>query len=89
MRLETLLILNFHPHLRVKSQENILFRINTELHVESSVLFASVNEIQKQIVSVFIVQFIGSVEQLEEVAKLLESRGVAYEEVESYESRSA
>ena len=52
-------------------------------------LFASVNEIQKQIVSVFIVQFIGSVEQLEEVAKLLESRGVAYEEVESYESRSA
>jgi D-methionine transport system ATP-binding protein len=71
------------------AKENILFRINTELHVESSVLFASVNEIQKQIVSVFIVQFIGSVEQLEEVAKLLESRGVAYEEVESYESRSA
>ena len=69
--------------------ENILFRINTELHVETSVLFASVNEIQKQIVSVFIVQFIGHPEALEQAAALLKSRGIAYEEVEPYESGRA
>ncbi|MBR2214820.1 MAG: ATP-binding cassette domain-containing protein [Selenomonadaceae bacterium] len=63
------------------TQENLLFKLNTALQVETSVLFASVTELQGEILGIFIVQLIASPEKLTEATEYIASRGIKWQEV--------
>ena len=63
------------------AKENLLYQINTKIRVETSVLFASVTEIRQDVLGIFIVQFLGSEEKLEDAVAYIESQGVQWQEV--------
>ncbi len=63
------------------ARENILYQINRTYKLETSVLFASVNELQKTILGIFIVQFIGTDTEIEKAAAYIQSRGIQWQEV--------
>ena len=60
--------------------EPLLYRISAEYHMENSILFATVCELQGIVFSVMIVQVFGSREKVDEVQKFIEDSGV-YAEV--------
>lgn len=64
------------------ARENLLYRLNTSIGLESSVLFASVTELQQEILGIFIVQLIGSEEKLAAATAYIESQGVKWQEVD-------
>lgn len=63
------------------TRENLLYNLNTRLGLETSVLFASVTEIQHEVLGIFIVQFFGPEERLKQAAAYMKSRGVKWQEV--------
>lgn len=54
----------------------LLYRISAEYHMENSILFATVCELQGIVFSVMIVQVFGSREKVDEVQKFIEDSGV-------------
>lgn len=57
----------------------LLYRISAEYHMENSILFATVCELQGIVFSVMIVQVFGSGEKVDEVQKFIEDSGVYVE----------
>ncbi len=57
----------------------LLYRISAEYHVENSILFATVCQLQGIVFSVMIVQVFGSEEKVDEVQKFIEDSGVRAE----------
>ncbi|MGL6219117.1 MAG: methionine ABC transporter ATP-binding protein [Lacrimispora sphenoides] len=69
---------------RLRFQGNIagkplLYRISAEYHMENSILFATVCELQGVVFSIMIVQVFGSVQRLDEVQQFIENSGVYVE----------
>lgn len=69
---------------RLRFQGNIagkplLYRISAEYHLENSILFATVCELQGVVFSVMIVQVFGSAQRLDEVQQFIEDSGVYVE----------
>ena len=69
---------------RLRFQGNIagkplLYRISAEYHMENSILFATVCELQGVVFSVMIVQVFGSAQRLDEVQQFIEDSGVYVE----------
>ena len=63
------------------AKESLLYQIHRKFPVESSVLFASVSEIEKTILGIFIVDFVGEEDALLAVQAYIEEQGVFFEEV--------
>ena len=63
------------------TRENLLYSLNIRLGLETSVLFASVTEIQREVLGIFIIQIFGPEKQLQEAAAYMQSRGVKWQEV--------
>ena len=63
------------------AKENVLYQVNRRFQVETSVLFASVSEIEKTVFGIFIVQFIGAEEELKRVEAYISGQGVLLQEV--------
>ena len=63
------------------TRENLLYSLNTRLGLETSVLFASVTEIQREVLGIFIIQVFGPEKRLQEAAAYMQSRGVKWQEV--------
>lgn len=57
----------------------LLYRISTEFHIENSILFATVCELQETVISIMIVQMFGQKQKLDEVQKFIEDSGVYIE----------
>ncbi len=74
----TILRMNF---LGSNTTNNVLYHINKTLHVESSVLFANVTELQHTVLGIFIVQFIGDDEAIGQVKEYLMTQSVEWQEV--------
>ena len=64
-----------------QAKGNLLYRIQREFSVETSVLFASVSEIEEQVLGIFIVQFIGEDAELARVEDYIHAEGVEWQEV--------
>ncbi len=64
-----------------QAKGNLLYRIQREFSVETSVLFASVSEIEEQVLGIFIVQFIGEDAELARVEDYIHAQGVEWQEV--------
>ena len=64
-----------------QAKGNLLYRIQRDFAVETSVLFASVNEIEETILGIFIVQFIGADEELARVEEYIHEQGVEWQGV--------
>ena len=64
-----------------QAKGNLLYRIQREFSVETSVLFASVSEIEEQVLGIFIVQFIGEDAELARVEEYIHAQGVEWQEV--------
>lgn len=63
------------------TKENLLYKMNTDLKVETGVLFASVTELQGKILGIFIIQIFGVEEKLKEAVDYIASFGVTSQEV--------
>ena len=74
----TILRMNF---LGSNTTDNVLYQINKTINVESSVLFATVTELQHTVLGIFIVQFIGDDADIAQVKEYLISQGVEWQEV--------
>lgn len=74
----TILSMNF---LGSNTTDNVLYQINKTINVESSVLFATVTELQHTVLGIFIVQFIGDDADIAQVKEYLISQGVEWQEV--------
>ncbi len=57
----------------------LLYQISTEYHMENSILFATVCELQSVVFSIMIVQVFGSKQKLDEVQKFIEDSKVQVE----------
>lgn len=57
----------------------LLYRISTEFHMENSILFATVCELQGVVFSIMIVQVFGSKQKLDEIQKFIEDSRVQVE----------
>ncbi|WP_333650362.1 methionine ABC transporter ATP-binding protein [Lacrimispora sp.] len=57
----------------------LLYRISTEFHMENSILFATVCELQGVVFSIMIVQVFGSKQKLDEIQKFIEDSSVQVE----------
>lgn len=57
----------------------LLYRISTEFHMENSILFATVCELQGVVFSIMIVQVFGSKQKLDEIQKFIEDTSVQVE----------
>lgn len=74
-------ILKMH-FLGSNTTDNVLHHINKIYDLETSVLFATVTELEHTVLGVFIVQFIGNDLEVGKVKEYLLSQGVDWEEVE-------
>ena len=62
-------------------RENVLYRINKDFAVETNVLFASVNELQRTVLGIFVLQVIGSDAAIEQVVNYIRERQISWWEV--------
>lgn len=61
--------------------DNVLYRINKDFNVETKVLFASVNELQQTVLGIFIMQIIGSDEDIGKVIAYIGNHRLGWREV--------
>ena len=61
--------------------DNVLYRINKDFNVETKVLFASVNELQQTVLGIFIMQIIGSDEDIGKVIAYIANHRLGWREV--------
>lgn len=65
-----------------KNESSVLYRVNKEFDVETNILFASFNELQHEVLGIFIIQVIGSDEKIKEVKAYLNNQELGLQEVE-------
>lgn len=73
-----ILRLNF---LGSNTKDNILYKITKNYEVETNVLFASVNELQDSVLGIFIVQVLGTNEEIAKVTSYLDNEKINWQEV--------
>lgn len=61
--------------------DNVLYHINKDFNVETKVLFASVNELQQTVLGIFIMQIIGSDEDIQKVIDYVQQHRLSWREV--------
>lgn len=61
--------------------DNVLYHINKTYNLETSVLFATVTELEHTVLGIFIVQFIGNADEVGKVKDYLLSQGIEWQEV--------
>lgn len=64
-----------------KATDNVLYEINQTFDVQTNVLFASVNELQKKVLGIFIIQIIGTDTAIQHVMDYIDSKGLQWQEV--------
>lgn len=64
-----------------KATDNVLYEINQTFDVQTNVLFASVNELQKNVLGIFIIQIIGTDTAIQHVMDYIDSKGLQWQEV--------
>ena len=64
-----------------KAKDNVLYHINRFLEVETSVMFASVTELQKTVLGIFVIQVMGKAEDFTKVTNYLDEQQLPWEEV--------
>ncbi len=64
-----------------KATDNVLYEINRTFDVQTNVLFASVNELQKNVLGIFILQIIGTDTAIQHVMDYIDSKGLQWQEV--------
>ena len=64
-----------------KAKDNVLYHINRFLEIETSVMFASVTELQKTVLGVFVIQVVGEAENFTKVTNYLDEQQLPWEEV--------
>lgn len=65
-----------------KNESSVLYRVNKKFEIETNILFASFNELQQQVLGIFIIQVIGSNEDIEEVKEYFIKQELGLQEVE-------
>ena len=65
-----------------KATDNVLYEINQTFDVQTNVLFASVNELQKNVLGIFILQIIGTDTAIQHVMDYIDNKGLQWQEVE-------
>ena len=63
------------------AKQSTLYYINTHFNVETNVLFASVTQLQQTVLGIFIVQMVGSPEDIQQVISYIETKDVQWQEV--------
>jgi D-methionine transport system ATP-binding protein len=63
------------------TRENTLYHINMTYEIQTNILFASVNELQKTILGIFVVQFIGTASEIGAATGYLDEHHIQWEEV--------
>ena len=61
--------------------DNVLYHINKTFDLETSVLFATVTELEHTVLGIFIVQFIGDDFEVGKVKEYLVAQGIEWQEV--------
>ncbi len=61
--------------------DNVLYEINQTFDVQTNVLFASVNELQKNVLGIFILQIIGTDTAIQHVMDYIDNKGLQWQEV--------
>ncbi len=64
-----------------KATDNVLYEINQTFDVQTNVLFASVNELQKNVLGIFILQIIGTDTAIQHVMDYIDDKGLQWQEV--------
>ena len=64
-----------------KATDNVLYEINQTFDVQTNVLFASVNELQKNVLGIFILQIIGTDTAIQHVMDYIDNKGWQWQEV--------
>lgn len=64
-----------------KAKDNVLYHINRFLEIETSVMFASVTELQKTVLGIFVIQVVGKAEDFTKVTNYLDEQQLPWEEV--------
>lgn len=64
-----------------KATDNVLYEINQTFDVQTNVLFASVNELQKNVLGIFILQIIGTDTAIQHVMDYIGNKGLQWQEV--------
>ena len=64
-----------------KATDNVLYEMNQTFDVQTNVLFASVNELQKQVLGIFILQIIGTDTAIQHVMDYIDNKGLQWQEV--------
>ena len=64
-----------------KATDNVLYEINQTFDVQTNVLFASVNELQKNVLGIFILQIIGTDTAIQHVMDYIDNKGLPWQEV--------
>ena len=64
-----------------KAKDNVLYHINRFLEIETSVMFASVTELQKTVLGIFVIQVVGEAENFTKVTNYLDEQQLPWEEV--------
>ncbi|WP_196590113.1 methionine ABC transporter ATP-binding protein [Pectinatus frisingensis] len=63
------------------AQNNILYHVNKNYSAETNILFASVNELQKTVLGIFIVQIIGDDLEIKKITDYISSHQIQWQEV--------
>lgn len=64
-----------------KATDNVLYEINQTFDVQTNVLFTSVNELQKNVLGIFILQIIGTDTAIQHVMDYIDNKGLQWQEV--------
>lgn len=64
-----------------KATDNVLYEINQTFDVQTNVVFASVNELQKNVLGIFILQIIGTDTAIQHVMDYIDNKGLQWQEV--------
>ena len=64
-----------------KATDNVLYEINQTFDVQTNVLFASLNELQKNVLGIFILQIIGTDTAIQHVMDYIDNKGLQWQEV--------
>jgi D-methionine transport system ATP-binding protein len=62
--------------------ENVLYHINKTFSVETNVLFATVCELQHTVLGIFIIQILGTDENVHQALAYIDSRNIQWQEVQ-------
>ncbi|SRR5574344_330073 len=73
-------IIRIHFHAE-HTTDDVIWQINSKLNVRSNVLFASVNEVQGKVLSLIVLQIIGTNEDLNKVYDYINSHNIQFEEL--------